>query len=116
MQHLQKTQGGVGLLWLTSHLGRPPLSVTIAQLQLARRKPICPVGATTKRWFRRARMTGGLWSVRSWSGWGLATAIVLGWLCLASFPLAALAQERREREPNNAYPKPRPNLPSHPHG
>jgi Xaa-Pro aminopeptidase len=55
-------------------------------------------------------MTGGLWSVRSWSGWGLATAIVLGWLCLASFPLAAPAQERREREPNSVYAERRAKL------
>ena len=61
-------------------------------------------------------MTGGLWSVRSWSGWGLATAIVLGWLCLATFPLAAPAQERREREPNSVYAERRAKLASHADG
>src|SRR5216684_2989040 len=115
MNAYEKYRGGE-VLCLTSHFGRPPLSVTIAQLQLARRKTTCPVGATTKRWFRRARMTGGLWSVRSWSGWGLATAIVLGWLCLATFPLAAPAQERREREPNSVYAERRAKLASHADG
>src|SRR5712664_3245540 len=114
MNTYEKHRGGV--LWLTSHFGRPPLSVTIAQLQLARRKPTCPVCATTKRWFRRARMTGVLWSVRSWSGWGLATAIVLGWLCLATFPLSAIAQERREREPNSVYAERRAKLAAHADG
>jgi hypothetical protein len=52
MNTQEKHRGRGG--WLTRHFGRPPLSVTISRLRVARRKPTCPVGATTRWWFRGA--------------------------------------------------------------
>src|SRR5258708_5416343 len=67
------------------------------------RKPACPVGATTQSWFRGARMSGRLWSVRLHGLLDGATRAVWGLLCLVWLPITAQAQERREREPNSVY-------------
>src|SRR5260370_22564569 len=73
-------------------------------------KPTCPVGATSKWWFRGARMSGRLWPVRSHGLSNSARRVFWGLLCLAYIAVAARAQERREREPNSVYAERRAKL------
>src|SRR5947208_1606972 len=94
------------------HFSRPALSVTIARLSVARRKPTCPVGATSKWQFRGARMSGRLWPMGSRSLLNSATLTVCGLLSLVCLAASAQAQERREREPNSVYAERRAKLAS----
>jgi Xaa-Pro aminopeptidase len=55
-------------------------------------------------------MSGRPGLVRSRGRWSPAAQALLGWLCLACFPFAAPAQERREREPNSVYAERRAKL------
>src|SRR6267154_3678221 len=95
---------------VTRHFGEPLFSVTIARLEVTRRKPTCPVGATIKSWFRGARMSGRLWSARLHGLLDLATMTLWGLLCLVWLPISVQAQERREREPNSVYAERRAKL------
>src|SRR6266436_1533712 len=55
-------------------------------------------------------MSGRPGSVRSRGLWNLAALVFLGLLCLACFATNAIAQERREREPNSVYAERRAKL------
>src|SRR6267154_1060464 len=74
------------------------------------RKPACPVGATTRSWFRGARMSGRLWSVRLHCLVECATRALWGLLCLLWMHITAHGQERRERDPNSVYAERRAKL------
>src|SRR6266849_7585280 len=82
----------------------------IGGLRVARRNPTCPVGATTKWWFRGEHMSGRLKSVCLRGPWDAAIASVLGLFCLACLATVARSQERREREPNSVYAERRAKL------
>src|SRR5713226_9079316 len=82
----------------------------IGGLRVARRNPTCPVGATTKWWFRGEHMSGRLKSVCLRGPWESAIAFVLGLVCLACLATVARSQERREREPNSVYAERRAKL------
>src|SRR2546430_4869347 len=92
------------------HFSRPALSVTIARLSVARRKPTCPVGATSKWQFRGARMSGRLWPMGSRDLSNSAMLAVWGFLSLVFLAASAQAQERREREPTSVYAERRAKL------
>jgi len=55
-------------------------------------------------------MSGRPRSVRSRGQWNSAALVFLGLLCLACFATSAIAQERREREPNSVYAERRAKL------
>src|SRR5436190_1320092 len=86
------------------------VSVTIARLSVARRKPTCPVSARSKWQFRGARMSGRLWPMGSRGPLNSATLTLWSLLSLVCLATSAHAQERREREPNSVYAERRAKL------